>query len=335
MSKKLIAVAAAAALALTGLVGIAPANANVTIAYTTGDNPAQSKSVTPSTTLAAETAATALIDVPAANTLAFSSGVSRNNLIKASVTTSVGQVVNVVTTGAVKIVDAPTNTTDKKYTSASGVTTYNVTADSSSVVFYIFTTSTSAGTVKTTVGGNSSTIFVKGLAGPAYNLTATMPAVIPATLPSSNNLIAKVTDVFGNQITEAVQIDTRVAGAGGVISASADFTYSETEGGHGMKLHATGSGAMGVDLTFNSADSPTDVTGLANAVKTWFGNSNAADLAGQVAALSAQVASLQALMSTMRTFERSVTKKKYNTLARKWNRAFPSQAVKLKPPLVK
>jgi hypothetical protein len=51
---------------------------------------------------------------------------------------------------------------------------------------------------------------------------------------------------------------------------------------------------------------------------------NNAGVSAQVAALTAQVATLTA------TVAKRVSKKKYNTLARKWNAAFPSQKVALK-----
>ncbi len=50
----------------------------------------------------------------------------------------------------------------------------------------------------------------------------------------------------------------------------------------------------------------------------------------QVAALQASVVAMQAILDVSRLDENSVTQKKYNTLARKWNEAFPSQAVALK-----
>jgi hypothetical protein len=48
------------------------------------------------------------------------------------------------------------------------------------------------------------------------------------------------------------------------------------------------------------------------------------------AAVDAQVAALTAQLAASRPKAKSVTKKRFNTLARAWNRAFPSQAVKLK-----
>ena len=314
MSKKLIAVAAAAALVLTGLVAT-PANASISITYKTAaaSGDLDNFTVTPSTTLAAETTATALIAVPANNALEYTSTAERRSLMKVTVNSTVpGQVVSAVSDGAIKIVDAPTNTTDKKYTSASGTQNYSVTADSSSVVFYVFTTSTSAGKLTISSNGNSSVVYIKGAHGLAYNITSALPTVIPAANPTDNNLIAKITDVFGNTVTSSVDIDTSVTGAGGDITASGSKTYSETEGGHGLKLFATGTGGMAVSLGL--ADAIEDVTGLPKAVKVWYATSNAADLAGQVATLTAQVAALTAQLDASRLKVNSVTKKRWNNL---------------------
>jgi hypothetical protein len=311
MSKKLIAVAAAAALALTGLVAV-PANASISITYNVAaSSGAIDGAATPSTTLTAETNATALISVPSNNTLEYTATAKRNSLMKVTVNSTVaGQVVTATTTGALKVVDEPTNTTTKKYTSASGSSNYSVTATTTSVVFYVFTTSTDVGTLTTTSSGNSSVVYIKGGEGNPYNLTATMPSVIPAAAPSTANLIAKVTDVFGNQIKSAVNLTGRVAGAGGVLTPNVDSSvaYNSTLGGHAFTLHAEGTGAMGVDLSITT--DPTDVTGLAKASSAWFGSSNAADLAGQITSLTAQLAALKA---------------DYNALAARWNKKVDSK----------
>jgi hypothetical protein len=77
--------------------------------------------------------------------------------------------------------------------------------------------------------------------------------------------------------------------------------------------------------TVSSADvAITEIDGLALPKATSFSVINSGDQSVAVAALQKQVADLQVIV------DRKVTKKRYNTLARKWNRAFPSQAVKLK-----
>jgi hypothetical protein len=81
--------------------------------------------------------------------------------------------------------------------------------------------------------------------------------------------------------------------------------------------------ALSVSLQDGSAD-VTDIDGLALPKATAFSVINSGDQSVAVAALQKQVADLQVIV------DRKVSKKRFNTLARKWNRAFPSQAVTLK-----
>ena len=57
---------------------------------------------------------------------------------------------------------------------------------------------------------------------------------------------------------------------------------------------------------------------------------NSSDPATTFTGLTAQVTALTAQLAVSRLIENSVTQKKYNTLVRKWNAAFPSNKVALK-----
>jgi hypothetical protein len=349
MSKKLIALASATALALSALVGVAPANADVgaTFHRLAADGTTDSGSVTVSATAAAENAATPTLSVPSNNYLIVTDTAARSTVLKVKVATAVGEVVTASSSGALKILDlngvGEMGTADYKlqttagvdYTSTAGAQSLSRTATTDNVSFYVFTTSTTAASLTITKGGNTRVVWIRGAEGAAYNITAALPASIPVTAPASNNVIAKITDVFGNTVTADVILTTSTTGSDITLTPAtgSTFTYSSTDGGHGLKLNKTTSGGFAMSL-FITAD-PADVTGLSAASSTVFLTTTVADQGAQITALTAQVAALQATMLTMRTFERSVTKKKYNTLARKWNKAFPSQAVKLKPPLVK
>ena len=319
MSKKLIAVAAAAALALTGLVGISPANATVTVAYAINSNDNSTGSdFTPGASAAT---AAANIVVPADNKLTYTNTAARSSLARVTVTTAVGDTVTASSTGALKILDLNSvgqigsdyraeTTAGVDYTSASGTQTFSMVATTTSVVFYVFTTSTTAASLTVNKGGNTRIVWIKGAAGPEYNITATLPKTIPATAPATANLTAKVTDVFGNNVSSGAVISEVVAGAGGVIT---EVGYDSVEAGWTFKLHATGTGAMGVGLSLTTA--PTDVTGLKAASSTWFATTTASDLTGltaQVNALTAQVAALTADYNALAT--------KYNKLVKKSKR---------------
>jgi hypothetical protein len=312
MSKKLIAVATAAALALTGLVGISPANASVVVTY--GINDAAGTGVTEFTPGASAAAAAANIVVPADNKLTFTNTAARSSLAKVTVTTAVGDTVTASSTGALKILDLNSvgqigsdyraeTTAGVDYTSASGTQTFSMVATTTSVVFYVFTTSTTAASLTVNKGGNTRIVWIKGAAGPEYNITATMPKTIPATAPATANLTAVVTDVFGNKVTSGAVISESATGAGAAIT---EVGYDSVAGGWTFKLHATGTGAFGVGLSFTTA--PTDVTGLAVANASWFATTTAVDLT----ALNAQVAALTASVAAL--------KADYNGLAAKYNK---------------
>ncbi|MFM1995411.1 MAG: hypothetical protein RLZZ610_928 [Actinomycetota bacterium] len=316
MSKKLIAVASAAALALTALVGVAPASANVTVTYALANNAGADASVSVGTSLNTTAAGTtvALLDVPSNNSLQYSSTTGRQSLAKATVTVpAAGTVVNVTTTGKVRVIEEPTDTTNK-YNSTSGVTSWTKTSTTTSVVFYFYTTGTDKGSVKIATGGNSTEVFLFGKPGPAFRLGVTLPSTVGTVAPTNDNVFASVVDLFGNNVTNATI--TQAATSGATLST---LTWDATDLRYEAKLHNATAGQFAV--TASIAD-PTDVTGFTEVI-SFFGTVNSQDAAAQVVTLTAQVAALTAQLAA------SVTKAKYNKLARKWNRANPSNKVKL------
>jgi hypothetical protein len=315
MSKKLIAVAAAAALALTGLVA-APASANVTVTYAVATNAGTDSSVSVGTSLntSAATTTVALLDVPSNNSLQYSSTTGRQSLAKATVTVpAAGTVVSVTTTGKVRVIEEPTDSTNK-YTSASGVSSWTKTSTTTSVVFYFYTTGTDKGSVKIATGGNSTEVFLFGKAGPAFKLGVTLPSTVGTSAPTNNNVFASVVDIFGNNVTDATITQAATSGA-----TLGTLTWDTVDLRYEAKLHNATAGQFAV--TASIAD-PADVTGFTEVI-SFFGTVNAQDAAAQVVTLTAQVAALTAQLQA------SVTKAKYNKLARKWNRANPSNKVKL------
>jgi hypothetical protein len=375
MSKKLIAVAAAAALALTGLVAI-PSYATSPVALKVGAvaNGAATTDATPDTTGASALAADILVKgVPSKNTLKFneagtganSSTITRDSsLLKVTVTTAVNNTtVAASATGAVRIIDGfvraggvlrlTDSDTGTALLAKDGLTTFTKSTGvgANTATFYVYTTSTASDTFTVSFPGFSQTYHIKGSAGPAYNVAV----VAPSSLASSGegaNVIANLTDVFGNAITgtdatildaadgvlEATGLGLGAALVGGEYDAddasfwsSADaaaeaFKYSTDLKAFVVAVQTTKATpvALSVLLQAASGTAVSNITGLPTAKTTFFATINSVSLSTQVATLTAQVAALQAIV------DRKVTKKRYNTLARKWNRAFPSQAVKLK-----
>ena len=154
MSKKLIAVAAAAALALTGLVAI-PASATTAPIVTIVDSSGSAGVVS---NAAAQVEATAAVNqANTANVLTHNTTTAAGDRTTVKFTVAISdataRTVTVTTAGGVKML-ATLSGTD---TDAAGVTTLtatdsNVTTD---IVFYAWTKSTTAGTVAITANGNT------------------------------------------------------------------------------------------------------------------------------------------------------------------------------------
>jgi hypothetical protein len=185
------------------------------------------------------------------------------------------------------------------------------TGSGTTATFYAFTTKTTTGSVVVTAGGSSSTYYLKGVAGPAYNLSVSVPTV--AGLGSDVDFTATATDVFGNAVENAAITTTLLRG-----TVKTALTWNSTD-----KLYkgvittpATAGTVAGI-----ATISATDVTGLAKAVKEVSFSIAAADLATQVATLSALLAKAQA--------DAAKANKKFNRLAKRWNKANPNKKVKL------
>jgi hypothetical protein len=314
MSKKLIAVASAAALALSALVAV-PASANVAVEFTNGENDGSTKG------LALQ------ITVPYENELvAPTDDVEREffTLVEATFTIPTkGDTLNVTTTGKVRVIDEETTKTNK-YVASSGLTSWSYKAlkNNDAVTFYVYTTSTTAETFTVSLGKNSTEFWIQGEAGPAYNIAVTAPkSIVTKDTPDEPNVLVVVTDVFGNELDD----DNTDAPVGSVLPAGEEladineFVYDDGKWGATLTAEEKGTYALSVVI-----DKPDAVTGLAKPVFSYFSTFTAGSLQEQLVALQEQVAALQA------TIAKRVTKKRFNKLARKWNAAFPTQKVKLK-----
>jgi hypothetical protein len=329
MSKKLIAVASAAALALSALVGMAPASASApTIKVEDG-----ATVYTNSTTKASA----AVNRANTANELTFG---TTGTVIKFTVTNplATSSTITVNSDLGVRVLTTLTDANDDAL--ASGAGSLSLTGSDSTAtndfVFYAYTNSTTAGSVSINVNANTSIHWVKGTAAAAYNLVAVkFPASVTGgtvTGTTKDVVSFEVTDVFGNKL-DNVASGTAVGVAGtvfvGALGATADAViYSTTKKLYESKIHTSTSTSVAMNVKITATD--LSANGWPKPVDTAFSAVNAADLATQVTALTAQVAALTAQLGLSRLKENSVTQKKYNTLVRKWNAAFPSNKVALK-----
>jgi hypothetical protein len=294
LKKPLIAIASALALVATMVVATPASAATVTLSGGNFASPA-----TDGTT----TAKAVTVPVPADNT------VDAADVLTVAVTSAATNSNVVFTATNAKIVTA-LHTSSAPVTSASGSSSVTVpTGTGTTATVYVFTTTTEVGTVVVTAGGNVSTYYVKGSAGSAYNLSATVPAV--ANLNSDIDFTAKVTDVFGNMVEDAAITASVLRG-----SVKTQPTWSASRKVYEGILTAPSTSG---DMAGLVKISTTAVSGLAKPVSEVMFKVAVADLADALAIANEKIAKL----------EKRVAKKKYNKLARKWNKAFPTQKVAL------
>lgn len=311
MSKKLIAISSIAALALSAFVAM-PAQANVTLTAD-GQNISTTTGVGTSTTTPLTHAS------PEANELVWTStSNATNTVVRYTVTTVANKVVTVNATGGVKLVTELTTATNN-VNAASGATQLSINSGSStSVIFYAYTTSTTAGTVAVSYEGSTSSLFLKSGAGGAYNISVKAPSVVGEGATVS--LDATITDVFGNTITDTNKAEskvrpfaaasTTVTRTGAVALVGNAATWNTIRKVWEAKVTgSTGGGSAAAAVELTGVTSLTSL-GLPAPRTSAFVSLNTTDFATAVAALQAQVAALTA---------------DYNALAARWNKKVDSK----------
>ena len=327
MSKKLIAVASAAALALSVLVGVAPASANtfsVEVQKTSGDNWAQSMATTRITPTGVSAAAALNVNVPSANVIRSTTVATTTTAAEFHVTTTTARgEITITATGGVRLL-TETQLAAAGTTSATGTTTLTDFSSNSKYLFYAYNTSTTAGTVVISNAGNSRTIFLAGESEWAYTMRLTAPAAV--ALGGNIDISGTIVDAFGNNLTtplEAQAFSFAQVGAGAPTFrpfTAATNTYTFRSVAPATAIPAA------VQISLAAGYAPTAVTALGTPVSSQFFTVAATDLTASVTALNAQVAALQAQLAALTAS--TVTKAKYNKLVRKWNRANPNNKVK-------
>jgi hypothetical protein len=289
-----IATVSAIALVATAIMAV-PANASVVAAVTVGVTDVATTSKVATT--------------PATPTVPSDNKVDLADTVKFVVTVPTGTIVRATATES-KLVTA-LDAADAPVPASAGASSVEInTGSGTTATFYAFTTKTTAGSVVVTAGGSSSTYYLKGVAGPAYNLSVSVPTV--AGLGSDVDFTATATDVFGNVVENATITTTLLRG-----TVKTALTWNSTDKLYKGVITTPATAGAVAGLANISA---TDVTGLAKAVKEVSFSIAAADLAAQVAILSAANAKLIA---------------DYNKLATKWNKRLalkkaPKKAATLK-----
>ena len=285
-SFKKVSLIIAAALTSTALV-IAPSSA-APLAVTVAGSANATTATAPATA-----------NVPADNK------VDSADAVALAATADTGTAVSFVSTGGVKIVLALDNAPTAPVLASAGTTSYSATSQGTAITVYAFTTSTNTGSVTITNGAYSTIVYVKGIAGSAYNVGLSVPsAVAVGTIPSVS---VNVTDVFGNPVGAETVTATLIGGTWAdasisksiITSTAANVTADSTLtlGSKAEKLSVAVAGTVTVAAT--GAASATAVTGFAAPVKAVVGSFAVTDLNGTITALNARVAALGAELASV------------------------------------
>jgi hypothetical protein len=335
MSKKLIAVASAAALALSVLT-VMPAAATGIGAPTVDDA---------SSTATGTTVATAFV-----NTLPSTNAMENSDADNETTNTAVrftyagltaGKAITITAEGGVKLSDETSTAATaagRTLRAATALTTISVpVAVGGAATFFASATTYSAGKVTVQYEGTTNIYYVKAKKDQAlmYSIkSVTYPSALGASQKGSVDVV--ITDVFGNEVKQADDTDTAalttqtltmdILGNATPVTNATTFKWKKSvQAWRGEITADADGGPINMSVTLGGTiQGDASASGFAEPVTVNYGGVTATDLTAIVATLRSQVAALTTQVAAR------VSKKKYNTLARKWNAAFPSQKVALK-----
>ena len=189
----------------------------------------------------------------------------------------------VVSTAKATVVSA-LHTANLPVTAKSGANTLTINVGTGNTAeFFVYTTSTEVGTVTIVNGANTLTYYVKGTAGGAYNLDATVKSDASTASIVENSV--KITDIFGNIVGGVTPTVTVIGATIEVAATASDATNGISK--FSIKYPATaGQAAVSVALP----GVVTDVDGLDAAKKSTVKFVTVSDLASEVTALKAVAA---------------------------------------------
>ena len=311
MSKKLIAVAVAAALALTGLVAV-PANATTITAVKINKDDSVAAGGT-TTVSHSGTTSVSPVSYAASRVWSFDSTITTSrSVVRFDVTTSAATTVTVSSTGTVKVSDTLVDSAGAalKVDAGSQSISINTTASNLVATFYALNTSTTAGKVNIATPGSLQTYNVKGIAGTPYNLTEVkFPTSITSGEAEADGAVVsfQVTDAYGNKLDTTNLDAVTTAALGATISAE---TYSTVRKQYEAVVFGTATANVAMSVSLVAAD--LSANGFAKPIKYVYSSVSGGDLATQVTNLTAQVKTLTATVSALTT--------DYNALATKYNK---------------
>jgi len=268
--KKVKNIALALPLAILGsLIAVAPAHANLPTVVVTVNSVADTDANT--------IAGAAIAAVPADNKVEATDAVrfALSNIVP-------GTSVAVTTAKAFVVSALHTSTTPVTSKSGAASLTINV-GTGNTAEFFVYTTTTEVGTVTIVNGSNTLTYYVKGTAGGAYNIDATVKSDVSTASIVENTV--KVTDIFGNVVGGVTPAVTVIGATIEVAATASDATTGLSK--FSTKYAAT-AGQAAVSIALPGA--VTDVDGLDAAKKSTVKFVTVSDLASEVTNLKAVAA---------------------------------------------
>jgi len=324
MSKKLIAAASAAALALAGLIAmptVATAVGPFDVVTTQADTLSRS-SANGSTGDLELTILVPSQDVLRLDTSADYATSTTGTLLRLKVVTpTVAAAITATAAGGGAKLVTQAQVTAGSLTTASGAATISITSDSAGdATFYAYTTSTSDSTITVSSAGASEIVYLKGISTKANSYKLNFTASPLDTAPGGKvTFTGTITDMFGNLMKNVAAGDLATTGLGGNLGAITEGDFAQNATTSVISFTAanrdtTGAAAISIamETTLAAAGAPTKITAFGNPVGTQFFNVNAVDLSAQVTALTAQVAALTATVNGLTA--------EYNALAKKFNK---------------
>jgi hypothetical protein len=312
MSKKLIAVASAAALALSALVA-SPAQASTFVVDIDGSSDVASHSSSSSAITIADPMETGTLDNVAA-------GSSTATVARFVVTTTAAATLAITTTGGLLLTDTLVDSASAALKKGAGTITLakSTTSSALSYTFYAYTNSTTAGSVVIDSGTTKKTYFIKAPAGQPQNLVdvkwpATVLSGEAASNSNKNAISFQVTDAFGNKLTSGATVTLDAIG----VTSGGNATYNSAASKKRWEANVNGAAnsSVSMQLTLTAADLTGAGFPAANDVA--FSTVSAGSLADQVTALTAQVAALKADYNALAVKFNKKVKKASNKVALK------------------
>ena len=312
-----------------------PASAAVSTTLTVGGSAPATAGTTSATAIALPVPADNSVDSADALKIALT-GLDTGTVVSAAVTN--GKIVTALATVAAPV-SASAGTTTSSINTGTGTT-----AD-----FYVFTTSTAAGFVSVTVGGNTTTYYFNGTAGALNTIAVDAPSSGAAGTTATVKVIGY--DVFGNaKGNAAISLQYITPTTTTTYSLTTD-TATATLGTKTQDVTLPASGSVTIVASATVASAVTGLTApLGVIVKTAVVRDLATELAivqAQLAAANtalssakADLATAQAALATEKAahattkaaadFAAATYKAEYNALAKKWNAKNPKAKVALK-----